>query len=166
MVGALAIGQAWAEDDPQLQAVTAQLGARFGGVRYPWTLPIRSGYGDRYNPTTHDHRHHDGIDIALPVGTPVIAVRNAAVFRVDRDGEGRGEINGNAIILADGDFQYCYLHLSWVGIKPGQMVERCRVIGGVGTTGRSTGPHLHFQVYYRGKTLDPRVLYPGGLFRG
>lgn len=161
-----ALGAQWGPDSPVTLAIAAAAERQWGHVQYPYELRVRSGYAARVDPVTHEHHFHEGLDIPAPKGTPVIAVLPGVVETVYRDGVGKGEINGNAIGLKCGAFTFFYLHLSWVGVKEGDAVEKYRVMGGVGSTGRSTGPHLHFQVYVNGRTIDPRILYPGGLFQG
>ncbi len=107
--------------------------------------PISSGYGYRWG------RLHEGIDIASSHG---YAVR-AAASGVVRYAGYRGTY-GNLIILAhEQDTETYYGHLSRILVKAGQKVERGVVIGRVGSTGHSTGPHLHFEVRVRGRPLDP-----------
>ena len=109
---------------------------------------------------------HSGIDIPMRLGTVVLASRGGHVLRIDQDGVGKGEINGNAIhIRDDRGLRWSYLHLSQVGVKLGQWVRQGSVIGAVGSTGRSTGPHLHLQVARPdGAIVDPVTLFPAGTF--
>jgi len=165
LIGAIAIGAPWAMDDPAVVRLRGAAEAAFGDVRYAFTLPISSSWGPRVHPTTGAvDSYHEGIDIPLPVGTPVLAVWPGEIERIDVDGEGRGEINGNAIILRCGAFRLCYLHLSAVFVKERQSVQKAQIIGHVGRTGRVTGAHLHFQVYWGERSIDPLILYPNGLF--
>jgi murein DD-endopeptidase MepM/ murein hydrolase activator NlpD len=139
-----------------------------GKVEYNWILPLSSRYGTRTDPHTGAIKHHDGIDIPLPIGTPVIAVYDGIVARVDTAGtreDGTVKPNGNAVFLEAGPWRFCYLHLDSFCVTKGQRVQRGEKLGEVGTTGKSTGPHLHFQVYFGGKVIDPMILYPGNLFK-
>jgi murein DD-endopeptidase MepM/ murein hydrolase activator NlpD len=97
----------------------------------------------------------------------VLAADPGTIVRVDVAGVGKGVVNGNAVFLrsATSGYLYCYLHLASVRVARGARVEAGDVIGAVGSTGRSFGSHLHFQVYNRnGDTVDPATLYPPGMF--
>ncbi len=120
-----------------------------------------SGFGWRTDPITKQPAFHRGLDIPVPVGTPVYAPFAGSVERVDRDGVGRGAVNGNAAILKVGAYRWCFLHLSSVAVRPGQEVQRGQLLGHSGQTGRATGPHLHIQVYDpSGRLVDPMTVYP------
>ncbi len=134
----------------------------------PGSLPLRlsSRYGWRTDPVYGGQKFHAGIDLPVPVGTPVFAPLPGLVVRVDRVGDGEREANGNAVFLAVGGWRWCFLHLSAVQVQVGQTVARGQQLARSGNTGKSTGPHLHIQVYDRaGNTLDPARLYPDGMFR-
>lgn len=95
---------------------------------------------------------HAGIDIACPLGTPVVAVDDATVSIVAFEADGYG----NWIELQHaGGTATRYGHLSAQLVQPGEMVSRAETIGIVGSTGRSTGPHLHFEVLIGGAKVDP-----------
>ncbi len=120
-----------------------------------------SGFGMRTDPITKQPAFHRGLDIPVPVGTPVYAPFAGQVTRIDRDGVGKGAVNGNAVILRVGEHRWAFLHLSTVAVKPGANVQRGQLLGKSGQTGRSTGPHLHIQVYDpSGKLVDPMTVYP------
>jgi len=87
------------------------------------------------------------------------------VVRVDVDGLGKGAVNGHAIWIAtDPGWRVAYLHLAVPpALRVGAHVTRGQVIGLSGATGRSTGPHLHLQIFGANRTWDPRAIYPGGL---
>lgn len=129
------------------------------------TLPVSSGFGWRVNPVTGQLQHHDGIDIPAPVGTPVVASRGGTVIRVDRAGEGKGVINGNAVLIAGQGITWAYLHLDSVAVVPGEVVRQGARIGTVGRTGRATGPHLHLQTLWNGRPTDPRGFFSPDTFR-
>lgn len=114
-----------------------------------------SGYGWRIDPVYHTPRFHSGMDFTAPKGTDVYATGNARVVFV-----GWKQGYGNCIDLDHG-FQYRtrYAHLSKVMVRPGQSVKRGDIIGLVGNTGKSTGPHLHYEVHFRGQAVDPRNFY-------
>ena len=113
---------------------------------------ITSGYGARVSPFTGDKSLHMGIDIAAPVGTPILAPADGVViFTGAKDGF------GNFIMVAHGYgvvSRYGHNHQNMV--QPGQKVMRGEQIGTVGMTGRTTGPHLHYEVWVNGKTENPK----------
>jgi len=126
-----------------------------------------SPFGWRADPFTGATTFHPGLDIPVPVGTPIYAPLAGEVVRIDRDGVGRGVVNGNAVFLRTADQLWAFLHLSVVACTPGARVQRGQLLGRTGQTGRATGPHLHLQVYDRnGKLLDPRSVLPPQTFAG
>lgn len=113
------------------------------GLRYPLDhLHITSTFGSRIHPVTGARAFHNGVDYRGSVGVPVYAVADGAVIQsAFSDG------NGNYIAIKHSDnSQSWYLHLSQRGVKAGQKVKGRQVIGKVGNTGRSTGPHLHLGI--------------------
>ncbi len=115
------------------------------GFVWPVNGTVTSGFGMRWG------RLHAGIDIAAPMGTPV---RAAASGQVIFAGSAGGY--GNLILIAHGDgIVTAYAHLSAIGVGVNHMVERGQTIGAVGSTGHSTGPHLHFEVRVNGQPVDP-----------
>ncbi len=117
---------------------------------------ITDKYGNRLDPFIGRLRHHDGIDIAAPVGTEVYASASGVVElarRRYRINEGYGRV---VIINHGGGLKTLYGHLSKIFVRPGQKVSRWDVIGLTGDTGRSTGPHLHYEVWVQGRTQDPQ----------
>ncbi len=115
------------------------------GMMFPLSIPapITSFFGWRVHPITGDQRVHTGTDIAAPMGTPVLAALTGKVLLADFLGG-----YGMAVALehGQGSQQTLYAHLSELFVKPGQVVQKGAVIGRVGTTGNSTGPHLHFEM--------------------
>lgn len=115
------------------------------GMMFPLAIPspITSFFGWRVHPIFGDQRMHTGTDIAAPIGTSVIAALTGRVLLADF-------LGGYGIAIAlehdQGSQQTLYAHLSELFVKPGQVVEKGSVIGRVGTTGNSTGPHLHFEL--------------------
>lgn len=126
------------------------------------TMRISSPYGPRIHPVTGQSHFHNGVDIAAPTGTPVYAVSAGRVVRIDRDGEGKGTLNGNAVLYRESDPEggllWAYLHLDTVAVQDGQTLQRGQLLGTIGSTGRSTGPHLHLMVYRSGQTVDPLTI--------
>ena len=120
---------------------------------------LTSGHGYRINPTgQREPRRHKGVDYAAPVGTPVFAAGNGIV-----DVRFRSPSYGNYVrILHSDGFSTAYAHLKSFasGLSEGERVERGQVIGYGGSTGRSTGPHLHFELIYKGKFIDPLFKQP------
>ena len=150
-------------------AIAAVFRSQWAGADYNWRLPVSSPFGFRADPMTGETKHHNGIDIAVAAGTPIIAVYDGEISRIDAAGnneDGTVKPNGNAVFLKCGIWTFCYLHLSAVSVTVGQNVTRGEVLGRVGSTGRSTGPHLHFQVYMAGRLIDPAIFYPGQLLTG
>lgn len=121
--------------------------------RFPLTRNhrISSGYGKRPDPFTGHQDFHNGIDIGAPTGTDVLAARDGTVTSV-----GYSPVYGNYIFLSHaGGYETLYGHLSKTGVKTGDPVRTGMIIGLVGNTGRSTGPHLHFEIRKKGDTKDP-----------
>lgn len=112
---------------------------------------IESNFGYRRDPFTYRIRHHDGIDISAPYGTPVVAVGRGTVKFAGWEGD-----YGKMVIIDHGNgYQTAYAHLSKISVTPGQKVEKGTVIGAIGSTGRSTGPHLHFEVRVGKQVVNP-----------
>jgi murein DD-endopeptidase MepM/ murein hydrolase activator NlpD len=121
-------------------------------LRWPVRGPLNSGFGTRRSPWTGVREHHDGVDIGSLAGTPV---KSPAAGRVMASGAGGSY--GRYVKLDHGNgVRSLYGHLSKIEVKIGQHVEKGDVIGLVGSTGRSTGPHLHYEVHVDGKAVDPR----------
>lgn len=112
---------------------------------------ISSGFGYRRHPILGKHHFHGGIDYAAPMGTPVRSVADGVVTLAAYVGA-----NGKIVkIKHAGGYQSFYLHLSQILVKKGQRVSQSTVVGRVGSTGRSTGPHLDFRLKRNGKYLNP-----------
>ena len=105
--------------------------------------PITSFFGWRSHPITGDARMHSGTDIGAPMGTPVIAALAGRVLLSDFLG---GYGMTIALEHSDGTQQTLYGHLSEIFVRPGELIQQGAVIGRVGSTGNSTGPHLHFEL--------------------
>ncbi len=115
-----------------------------------------SGYGMRNDPIQHAEINHPGFDLAAPTGTPVAA---AAAGKVTHAGPAGTYGNLITVRHASG-YETRYAHLSAVTVHEGDEVAAGQQIGNVGTTGYSTGPHLHFEVRHDGKPMDPAPLLP------
>ncbi len=112
---------------------------------------ITSGFGRRYHPITKRLKAHTGIDITAPKGTPVYATADGIVSR-----ENPGGGYGLVIVINHGySYKTLYAHLSKKAVKPGQKVKRGQLIGYVGSTGMSTGSHLHYEVIKNGQRVNP-----------
>ncbi len=112
---------------------------------------ISSPFGYRRDPFTGRRRFHEGIDISNRPGTPVIAPADGIVVFTGREG-GYGKL----IVISHGyGISTRYGHLRKIFVKPGQKVQRGDIIGEIGNTGRSTGPHLHYEVRIYGKPVNP-----------
>lgn len=117
------------------------------------TTRITSRYGRRFHPVLGRMKMHAGVDYGAPIGTPVQAVANATVTYAGWKGA-----NGKLITLRHaGGYTTYHAHLSQIapGIRPGVRVKKKQIIGKVGNTGRSTGPHLHFGMKRHGKYINP-----------
>ena len=115
---------------------------------YGW---LSSGMGGRQDPFTGEQDSHPGLDISADKGSPVYATADGAVSQASNAGA-----YGNLIAIDHGyGLETRYGHLSAYRVKPGQAVKRGDVIGLVGSTGRATGPHLHYEVRVNGRILNP-----------
>lgn len=124
----------------------ADSGARSGGCIWPARGRVTSEYGRRWG------RLHAGIDIGAPTGTPIWAAKAGTVIFA-----GQQSGYGNVVIIDhDGGMTTLYGHMSRIGTRDGAEVGQGTTIGAVGNTGRSTGPHLHFETRYGGSPRNPR----------
>ncbi len=112
---------------------------------------LTSAFGKRIDPFTGKNAFHNGIDIAASSGNPIMATADGFVSHVKRE-----KIGGNVVILSHGGgHTTVYCHLSKFKVKPGQKVKRGDVIGLIGNTGKSLGPHLHYEVRVNGTSVNP-----------
>ncbi len=121
---------------------------------------VASGYGYRTDPFTKVRKFHYGMDFSSPRGTPVYATGDGVVTRADNKATGYG----NHIVIDHGyGYESLYAHLYKYNVKAGQKVQRGDLIGFVGSTGRSEGPHLHYEVFKDGERINPMNFYYGSL---
>ena len=125
---------------------------RFRGFLWPARGVFTSGFGMRQHPIFRLRRMHNGIDIAAARGAPVVAAWDGTVLYAGWFG-GYGKI---VIIDHGGDLSTLYAHLSTILTSPGTRARKGMLIGRVGSTGYSTGPHVHFEIRVRGTPIDPR----------
>lgn len=116
------------------------------------TAQVTSSFGTRSDPFHGKNRRHNGIDIARPHGSFVYATGDGVV-------EFSGWKGTYGILIKikhPSGHETRFAHLSAVAVQAGQRIRKGQIIGKIGSTGRSTGPHLHYEVRYNGKPLDPR----------
>jgi murein DD-endopeptidase MepM/ murein hydrolase activator NlpD len=105
----------------------------------------------RFHPILHYARPHEGIDVSAPMGAPIVAPAGGIVQRVTWE-TGYGNVleidHGDGIVTK-------YAHCSKIVVRPGQKVKRGQIIANVGSTGLSTGPHVHYEIHVNGKVVDP-----------
>lgn len=136
---------------PELERTLARELARPVGIPVAGEQDISSRYGVRGNPFGSGHEFHNGVDFVVDTGTPILATGPGKVEAAGYEGP-----NGNRVSIDHGyGYRSVYAHLSKVQVKPGQQVQRGQVVGLSGNTGRSSGPHLHYTLYYQGRTIDP-----------
>ena len=150
--------------DAQIKAKEREYAAQVANVPsesgYLWPLPggyntISSLAGGRIHPVTGKPGNHAGIDIPAPSGTNIYAAKSGVVIHAAK-GTGSSWSYGNYVIVSHSDgTSTLYAHMSRIGCKEGQTVKQGDVVGYVGTTGRSTGNHLHFEVRVNGTRVDP-----------
>lgn len=120
---------------------------------------VTSGFAKRIDPIKKNVRHHDGIDMGAPTGTPVHSVDAGVVEFAGVHKHGYG----NVVFIQHSDRQTTvYAHLSRIDVVKGQGIAQGDLIGAVGATGRTTGPHLHFEVRQDGKQVDPLLSLRAG----
>lgn len=135
----------------------AVAGAPAASVAVPTGMPLlaaslTSGFGMRTHPVLGGKRAHKGVDLASPSGTPVYATADGYVAKAEWYSS-----YGNYIqIEHGGDLETRFGHLSGYAVSAGEHVTKGQLIGYVGSTGRSTGPHLHYEVRVSGEAVDPR----------
>jgi murein DD-endopeptidase MepM/ murein hydrolase activator NlpD len=125
-------------------------------VSIPSLMPLRtasltSGYGMRTHPVLRKRRAHKGVDLAAPTGTPIYATADGIVSKAERFSS-----YGLYVSMEHGaQVQTRFAHMSRIAVANGQNVKKGDIIGYVGSTGRSTGPHLHYEVRVAGRAVNP-----------
>ncbi|MCR5302814.1 MAG: peptidoglycan DD-metalloendopeptidase family protein [Lachnospiraceae bacterium] len=127
----------------------------YDGGQFKWPAPsytrISDDYGYRIHPTLGTEQFHNGVDMAAPSGSPILAAYDGEVIAASYSAT-----MGNYIMIDHGDgLVTVYMHASSLGVSQGTMVTKGEQIGCVGSTGRSTGPHLHFSVRLNGSYVSP-----------
>lgn len=116
---------------------------------------MASGYGWRIDPIYRTRRFHAGMDFTAPIGTDIFATGNGTIQSV-----GWEQGYGNTVKINHGfGYMTLYAHMSKFNVKPGQKVKRGDIIGEVGNTGKSTGPHLHYEVHFKNQVMNPQNYY-------
>jgi murein DD-endopeptidase MepM/ murein hydrolase activator NlpD len=145
----------------RLEEESQRLREQFGGggegtapgqLLRPVNAPITSGFGPRTHPITGFVRMHNGVDFGAAHGTPIRAAESGVVVVA---GWNSGGFGNYVIINHGGGFQTLYAHQSSLAVGTGAQVSRGQVIGYVGSTGASTGPHLHWEVWVGGTPVNP-----------
>lgn len=149
-----ALEKAVAEEKARLEAENAQARIYNGGL-FAWPCPgykrISDEYGNRMHPILGVEKFHNGLDMAASSGTPILAAYDGDVVAADYSGS-----MGNYIMINHGSGLYTiYMHCSALYVSKGQTVYKGQNIAAVGSTGRSTGPHLHFSVRLNGNYVSP-----------
>ncbi|HUI40852.1 MAG TPA: M23 family metallopeptidase [Terriglobia bacterium] len=144
-----------APPDPMIRALVPSI-TTFDRAAIPTLWPlhgqITGGFGERMDPLSGEEAVHAGVDISAPKGTDVEATGDGVVLEAGRHESGYG----NEVIIDHGDgISTKYAHLSAVYVTAGEEVTRGEVIGAVGMTGRSTGPHLHYEVLVHNTPVNP-----------
>lgn len=129
---------------------------RLGDQQFTWPLPsssrITSEFGSRESPTEGASSNHKGIDISAPTGSRIVAAESGSVVIATYSASA-----GNYVMINHGDGVYSvYMHMSSIAVSVGQSVSKGDTVGAVGSTGYSTGPHLHFGLRVNGSYVNPR----------
>jgi len=117
---------------------------------------MSSGFGYRTDPIYKTTKFHAGMDFSAPTGTPIYATGNGTILRADNDAGGYGL---HVRINHGYGYVTLYAHMSKMAVRPGQKVKRGDLIGYVGNTGKSVGPHLHYEVHKNSIPINPINFY-------
>lgn len=121
-----------------------EIGFDTGDISKPVNARSGSPFGPRHGEA------HNGTDFPVPQGTPVRAPQSGIIARTGSD-----NMNGNFVVVKSGSNEHFLLHLSKINVSNGQRVNKGEVVGLSGNTGRSTGPHLHWELHVAGRPVDP-----------
>lgn len=122
---------------------------------------LSSAFGSRADPIDGHRSEHQGVDLAAAIGTPVVAAGPGVVVSAGDSGG-----YGQRVVVDHGDgLETRYAHLARIDVKPGDRLNAGQRLGEVGSTGRTTGPHLHFEVRRQDRAIDPDLVIPGLKFR-
>lgn len=117
---------------------------------------VASGYGMRLHPIYKTYKMHHGMDFTAPIGTDIYCTGDGVVKKVDHSRRGFG----NHVIIDHGyGYETIYAHMSKINVRTGQKVKRGDLLGLVGNSGTSTGPHLHYEVHKNGHKINPVNFY-------
>lgn len=141
----------WTVDGREQWFEASGVGQTRTGLARPTNGRITSGYGSRRHPVLGYRRMHSGMDFGAPYGSPIYAVADGTVQMAGYNG-GYGRF---VRLQHGGDLGSGYGHMSRIAVSSGQRVRRGQVIGYVGSTGLSTGPHLHYELYRSGRPVNP-----------
>lgn len=149
-----ALEKAVADEKKRLEEANGAV-QKYDGGKFAWPAPsykrVSDDYGNRMHPTLGVQQFHNGVDLAAPSGSPILAAYEGTVVQA-----AYSNTMGNYIMLDHGDGLYTiYMHSSALYVTAGEKVTRGQKIAAVGSTGRSTGPHLHFSVRQNGSYVSP-----------
>jgi murein DD-endopeptidase MepM/ murein hydrolase activator NlpD len=118
------------------------------------SFPISSGFGPRVHPITGEPSMHNGVDYVMPTGTGLYAVGDGEITFAGNRGD-----YGKMVEVNCGEYSFRYGHLSEIVVSRGEVISKGQIIGLSGNTGASTGPHLHFELWYEGERIDPQPYF-------
>ncbi|MEQ9302020.1 MAG: M23 family metallopeptidase [Cyclobacteriaceae bacterium] len=116
--------------------------------------PISSGFGDRIHPIAKEVQHHNGIDLRVPMNTPIRTTADGTVVKTETHPNGHGL---HIIISHTGGYETLYANLSRASVSVGQTIVKGEIIGESGNSGLSTAPHLHYEIRHNKKPVNPEV---------
>jgi murein DD-endopeptidase MepM/ murein hydrolase activator NlpD len=124
---------------------------------YPVEGNISSPYGRRDNPISGERAFHSGVDISATSGAPIRATADGVVSY-----SGWTQSSGNVVLIEHGcGFSTAYAHNRSNAVRVGQRMKRGEIVGYIGSTGKSTGPHVHYEVWEKGKRINPSKFLQG-----
>lgn len=146
---------ALAKEKAEREAANQQSGGSSGGGSFAFPLAystgVTSAYGPRIHPVNGNQSFHYGVDFAAGMNTQIYATKSGTVSSATY-----GTANGYYVVISHGDgYSSLYAHMTNYVVSPGDKVKQGQLIGYVGTTGWSTGPHLHFEILYNGSNVNP-----------